>query len=110
MLPEAILRNVRIAPRKARLVADLVRGRGVQDALDILKVTNRKAAPIMSKMIHSAIANASDHATVDVDRLVIGECYVDEGATLKRWLPRAQGRATPLNKRTSHITVKLSEL
>ena len=105
----AYLKNIRIAPRKARLVADMVRGKPVQDALDLLKVTNRRAAPILSKMINSAIANATDKATVDVDRLVVSECFVDEGTTLKRWLPRAQGRATPLRKRSSHITVKLAE-
>jgi len=106
----AVLKNVRIAPRKARLVADMVRGKPVQFALDTLKLTNRRAAPLLSKMIHSAIANATDKATVDVDSLVVSEVFVDEGATLKRWLPRAQGRATPLLKRTSHITVKLKEL
>jgi large subunit ribosomal protein L22 len=107
---KAYLKNVRIAPRKARLVADMVRGKAVQTALDTLKLTNRKAAPIISKMISSAIANATDKSTVDVDRLVISELFVDEGTTLKRWLPRAQGRATPLRKRSSHITLKLKEL
>jgi large subunit ribosomal protein L22 len=106
----AYLKNVRIAPRKARLVADMVRGKPVQFALDTLKLTNRKAAPMIAKMINSAIANATDKATVDVDSLIVSEVFVDEGATLKRWLPRAQGRATPLRKRTSHITLKLKEL
>lgn len=106
----AVLRNVRIAPRKARLVLDLVRGKPVQHALDVLKLTNRGAAPVVAKMIQSAIANASHKATVDVDRLVVSESFADEGPTLKRYLPRAQGRATPLNKRTSHITIKLQEM
>jgi len=104
------LKGVRIAPRKARLVVDLVRGKHVQEALDILKFTNKRAAPVVSKMISAAIANATSTATVDVDNLVIAEAFVDEGPTLKRFLPRAQGRATPIRKRTSHITVKLSEL
>jgi large subunit ribosomal protein L22 len=106
----AILRNVRIAPRKARLVLDVVRGKPVQQALDTLRFMNRRGAPIVSKMISSAIANASDKATVDVDRLVVSEAFADEGATTKRWLPRAQGRATPVRKRTSHITIKLKEI
>lgn len=104
------LKGVRIAPRKARLVVDLVRGKHVQDALDILKFTNKRAAPVVAKMISSAIANAQGAATIDVDSLVVSEAFVDEGPTLKRFLPRAQGRATPIRKRTSHITVKLKEL
>ena len=107
---KAILRNTRISARKARLVVDMVRGKPVSVALDTLKLTNRKAAPLVSKLIHSAMASATSNATVDVDRLVVSEVFVDEGATLKRFLPRAQGRATPLRKRSSHITVKLAEL
>ncbi len=106
----AILRDVRISPRKARLVANLVRGRTVSNAVDLLKLTNKRAAPMVSKLIQSAIANASAQATVDVDRLIVSEVFVDEGQTLKRFLPRAQGRATPLKKRSSHITVKLREI
>lgn len=88
----------------------MVRGKPVSVALDTLKLTNRKAAPLVSKLIQSAMANATSSATVDVDRLVVSEVFVDEGATLKRYLPRAQGRATPIRKRSSHITVKLAEL
>jgi len=106
----ARLDSIRVTPRKARLVIDLVRGRQVSDALDILKVTNKRSAPLVAKLIESAIANAQDKATIDVDRLVISEAYVDPGPMFKRFLPRAQGRATPIRKRTSHITVKLSEL
>lgn len=106
----SVLKNVRIAPRKARLVLDLVRGKRVQQALDMLRLTNRKAAPIIAKMIQSAIANATEKsAAIDIDRLIVAEGFVDGGATMKRWLPRAQGRATPLRKRTSHITIKLRE-
>lgn len=107
---QAVLKGYRVTPRKARLVVDLVRGRPVQNALDILKLTNKKTAPVLSKLIQSAIANASSQATVDVDRLYVAEAFVDEGVTLKRWLPRAQGRATQVRKRSSKITVKLKEL
>lgn len=107
---KAILRNTRISARKARLVIDLVRGKPVSVALDTLKLTNKKAAPLVSKLIQSAMANAQNNATVDVDRLIVSEAFVNEGSTLKRYLPRAQGRATPIRKRSSHITVKLAEL
>jgi large subunit ribosomal protein L22 len=107
---KAVLRNVRVSPRKARLIVDLVRGKPVQYALDLLKLTNKKSAPLVYKMIASAIANATDKATVDADRLIVGEGFVDQGPSYKRWLPRAQGRATPLVKRTSHITIKLKEI
>lgn len=105
----AVLRNVRVSPRKARLVADLVRGKGVSEAIDCLRMLNKRSAPIVSKLIKSAMANATTRATVDIDRLVVSEIRVDEGPTLKRFLPRAQGRATPIRKRSSQITVKLQE-
>lgn len=107
---KAILKNARIAPRKARLVVDMVRGKPVSSAMDLLRLTNRKAAPMVSKLIKSAIANATAKATVDVDRLIVSEVFVGDAETLKRFLPRAQGRATPLRKRSSHITIKLREL
>lgn len=107
---QAVLRNVRVSPRKARLIVDLVRGKPVQYALDLLKLTNKKTAPLVYKMIASAVANATENATVDVDRLIVSEGFVDQGPSFKRWLPRAQGRATPLVKRTSHITIKLKEI
>ncbi|NRA64420.1 MAG: 50S ribosomal protein L22 [Pseudobacteriovorax sp.] len=107
---KAILKNTRMSARKARLVVDMVRGKPVSVALDTLKLTNKKAAPLVSKLIQSAMANATSNASVDVDRLVVSEVFVDEGATLKRYLPRAQGRATPIRKRSAHITVKLAEL
>ena len=106
----AYLKNYRISPRKARLVVDLVRGKQVQDALDILKFTKKKAAPTLAKLISSAIANGTSKSMIDVDRLIVEEAYVDPGPMFKRFLPRAQGRATPIRKRTSHITIKLSEL
>ncbi len=107
---QARLFGTRIGPRKARLVADLVRGLRVQSALDLLKVTNKKASPIISKLITSAVANATQRSAVDVDRLVVSEIFVDGGIVLKRYLPRAQGRATPIKKRSSHITVRLKEI
>lgn len=106
----AVLKDVRISARKARLVADLVRGKLVSTAVDQLRVTNKKAAPLVKKLIESAMNNATRTSTVDVDRLAVAEIFVDESKTLKRYLPRAQGRATPLRKRSSHITVKLREL
>ena len=106
----AVLKNVRITPRKARLVVNLVKGNPVQYALDLLKLTNKNAAPIVYKMIESAMANARDKSTVDVDRLIVSEGFVNGGPSMKRWLPRAQGRATPLQKRTPHITIKLQEI
>ncbi len=106
----AVLKNLRIAPRKVRLVVNLVKGKPVQYALDLLKVTNKRAAPVVAKMIESAIANATVKQSVDVDRLVVSEGFVNGGMSMKRWLPRAQGRATPLQKRTSHVTIKLKEI
>jgi len=106
----AVLKNIRIAPRKVRLVVELVKGKPVQYALDLLKMTNKRAAPVVYKMIQSAIANAKDKSTVDVDRLVVSEGFVNGGPSFKRWLPRAQGRATQLLKRTSHVTIKLKEI
>ena len=107
---QAKLTKYRVSPRKVRLVVDLVRNRTVSDALDILKLTNKASAPAVAKLIQSAMENAQQKATVDVDRLVVSEVFVDEGPTYKRFLPRAQGRATPIRKRTSHVTVRVSEL
>lgn len=106
----AYLKAVRVSPRKARLVIDLIRGKHVQDALDILKYTNKKTAPIVAKMVQSAISNATSSATVDVDNLVVSTACVDEGPMFKRFMPRAQGRAFPIRKRSSHIKIELSEL
>ena len=104
------LKDLKMSARKARLVANLVRGKNVQDALDVLKFTNKKAAPVISKMIVSAMSNATKQATVDIDNLVVGTIFVNEGPTQKRHLPRAQGRATPIRKRSSRVTVELCEL
>lgn len=105
----AVLKQVRIAPRKARLVIDLIRGKDVGEAIAILKHTNRGASPIIEKVLKSAIANAEHNYEMDPDNLYVSEAYVNEGITLKRYRPRAQGRASAINKRTSHITVVVSE-
>ena len=111
MTSSAMLRYGRIAPRKVRVVADLVRGKPVSEAVDILTFTPRGAAPILRKLLISAIANAEHESKgdVDTDSLVVSEVTVDQGPTLKRWRPRAMGRATRINKRTSHIRIVLSD-
>ena len=104
----AKLRYVRISPQKVRLVADLVRGRDVDEALRVLKFTRKRSAPVVHKLISSAVANASDvKPEIDLDQLFVKTIYVDGGPTLRRYLPRAQGRATRILKRTSHIHVEL---
>ena len=100
---KAVLRTVRIAPRKVRLVVDLVRGKKVGEAIAILKHTPKAASLVVEKLIMSAIANAEHNYEMDPNNLVISQAYVDEGPTLKRFRPRAQGRASAINKRTSHI-------
>ena len=109
MQAKAVAKSVRIAPRKARLVIDLIRGKEVGEAIAILRHTQRGASPVVEKLINSAIANAEHNYEMDPDNLYISEAFVNEGMTLKRFRPRAQGRATQINKRTSHITVVLSE-
>ena len=106
---KAVLRTVRIAPRKVRLVVDLVRGKKVGEAIAILKHTPKAASLVVEKLIMSAIANAEHNYEMDPNNLVISQAYVDEGPTLKRFRPRAKGRASAINKRTSHITVILTE-
>ena len=111
MNSQARLRHLRIAPRKVRLVADLVRGKPVGQALAILKYTPKAASKPMEKLLKSAIANAEDvsKGQIDVDKLYVSALQVDQGPTLRRFMTRAQGRATRLNKRTSHITLVLAD-
>lgn len=109
MEAKAKLRYVRLSPRKARLVVDMVRGKKVQDALNILNFSPQKAAGIVSQLVGSAVANAEQKGVSDVDRLFIESIFVDQGPVLKRFMPRAQGRATRIRKPTSHITVVLNE-
>jgi large subunit ribosomal protein L22 len=100
---------VRISAQKVRLVCDQIRGRRVEDALSVLEFTPRKGAKLVAKVLRSGIANAENNQNLDVDALFVKRIEVGPGPTLKRFLPRAQGRATPLLKRTSHITIVLDE-
>ena len=109
MQAKAIARTVRIAPRKVRLVIDLIRGKQVGEAIAILRHTPKAASPVVEKLLKSAMANAEHNYEMDVNNLVVSETYVNEGPTLKRFRPRAMGRASAINKRTSHITIVLSE-
>ena len=106
---KAITRYVRIAPRKARLVTELIKGKPVEEALTILRFVPKKAARLLDKTLRSAVANAEQNPNIDVDTLYIKRIFVDGGPTMKRWRPRAMGRATKIIKRTSHITVILDE-
>ena len=101
----ASARFVRITPQKARRVVDMVRGMAVQDALNALQFAPQAASETVLKVLNSAIANAETTEGLDAGDLVISVAQVDEGPTMKRWRPRAQGRATRINKRTSHITL-----
>lgn len=109
MQAKAILRTVRIAPRKVRLVVDLIRGKQIGEAVAILNHTPRSASPVVEKVLKSAVANAEHNYDLDVNNLFISEVFVDEGPTLKRFRPRAMGRASAINKRTSHITIVVTE-
>jgi large subunit ribosomal protein L22 len=105
----AKLRNFRMSPFKVREMADVIRGKGVEDARNILEFTPRKSAVAMKKLLDSAIANAENNYNLDPDKLFVKTVCVDEGQTWKRFIPRAQGRAARINKRTSHITLELAE-
>ena len=105
----AKLRGAPISAQKARLVADLVRGMPVEQALNTLEFSTKKAAQFVKKVIQSAIANAEHNNGADVDELKVATIFVDEGITLKRIMPRAKGRADRISKRTCHITVKVAE-
>ncbi|KIL52345.1 50S ribosomal protein L22 [Jeotgalibacillus soli] len=109
MQAKAVARTVRIAPRKVRLVVDLIRGKQIGEAVAILNHTPRSASPVVEKVLKSAAANAEHNYDMDINNLVITEAYVNEGPTLKRFRPRAMGRASAINKRTSHITIVVSE-
>ena len=107
---KATATHIRISPRKVRMVVDTVRGKSVSQALSILGFTRKKAALPVQKLLKSSVANAVENGGVnDVETLVIDRIMVDEGPTLKRYMPRARGRATPIRKRTSHIRIILRE-
>lgn len=105
MEAKAVARMVRVAPFKARAVVDLIRGKSVVDARDILRFNERAVAEIIEKVVNSAAANAQNKDGLRAEDLFVKACYVDEGPTLKRIRPRAKGSASPIRKRTSHITV-----
>jgi len=105
----AIARNQRISPRKARLVADRIRGMPVDKALAVLRLTPKKAARLFEKVVRSAIANAEENHGMDIDNLVIAECRVDQGYTLKRWRPKGMGRIRRRYHPHSHLIVGVRE-
>lgn len=105
----AKLKGAQISAQKVRLVADQVRGKGVEEALDLLTYSNKKAAQIIKKILDSAIANAENNEGADVDELKVSTIFVDEGMTMKRLRPRAKGRADRILKRSCHITVKVAD-
>ena len=109
MQAKAVANTVRIAPRKVRLVIDLIRGKQVGEAIAILRHTPKAASPVVEKLLKSAMANAEHNYEMDVNNLVVSQAFANEGPTLKPIRPRAMGRASAINKRTSHITIVLSE-
>jgi large subunit ribosomal protein L22 len=106
---QAVLKFVRLSPMKGRLVADLVRGKKVDEAINILKFSNQRAAGILKKVLDSAIANAENNDGADVDELKVSEILIDQGPVMKRMSARAKGRGDRILKRTSHITVRVSD-
>jgi large subunit ribosomal protein L22 len=110
MESKAILRYTRISPQKTRLLADQVRNKQIADALRMLNLLGTKRARIIAKVLNSAVANAMNTGLMDVDNLYVKSIQIDEGSRLKRFRPRAQGRANRILKRTSHIAVVLEEL
>lgn len=109
METKAVAKYIRISPQKARLVADVVRGQDVETAITTLRFMPKKAARILRKVLESAVANAEHTETIDVDTLYVKEIQINGGPMLKRFRPRAMGRATKILKRTSHITVVVDE-
>jgi len=105
----ARLKGARLGAQKARLVADQVRGKGVEEALQILSFSPKKGAGIIKKVLNSAIANAEHNEGADVDELKVSTIFVDEGMTMKRLMPRAKGRADRILKRSCHITIKVAD-
>ncbi|MDR0198957.1 MAG: 50S ribosomal protein L22 [Streptococcaceae bacterium] len=106
---KALARTVRVSPRKTRLVLDMIRGKQVADAIAILKFTPTSAAHEVEKVLNSAIANAENNFGLERADLIVSETFANEGPTMKRFRPRAKGSASPINKRTTHITVVVAE-
>lgn len=111
MEARAIVRHIHMSPRKMRVVANMVRGERVEEAINLLRLTPKKAAGIIAKALESAAANAEDKSggEVDIDSLVVRYILVDGGPIIKRWMPRAMGRASRINHRTSHLTIVVSD-
>lgn len=106
---KAVARYIRISPRKVRPVIDLIRGKKIDEALAVLRYTPNRAAGAITKVVNSAVANAENNLQLSKDDLFVKACYVDEGPSLRRLMPRAQGRADIIRRRTSHITVVVGE-
>ena len=109
MEAKAHLKYARISPRKVKIVLDLIRGKDVATAMAILKNTPKSASEYLTKLLRSAVANAENNFNMDASKLYVSECFVCPGPILKRIQPRAQGRAFRINKRTSHVTIAVSE-
>lgn len=109
MKSRAVAKYIRMSPRKIRLIMDQIRGKSVEEALNLVSFAPQKGSKVLLKLINSAVANAEQGSDVDVDKLYIQSIFADEGPTLKRFRPRAMGRATRIRKRTSHLTVILDE-
>ncbi|GAB6992490.1 50S ribosomal protein L22 [Paenibacillus pini] len=109
MEAKAHAKSIRIAPRKVKLVVDLIRGKQVGEAIAILRHTPKSASLVVEKLLNSAIANAEHNYSLDINKLVVSEVFVNQGPTMKRFRPRAMGRASRINKRTSHISLVVSE-
>jgi large subunit ribosomal protein L22 len=110
MESKAVARYIRMSPQKVRLVADLIRGKKVQEARNVLLYTRKYSAGIVANVLKSAVANAAQNPNIDENILYVKEIFVDQGPSLKRWRARAQGRAAGIKKRSSHITVILDEM
>ena len=109
MESKAVAKYVRIAPRKVRVVMDLIRGKNVAEAFAILKFTPKVGAEVVEKVLRSAVANAENNFDMDVDKLYVSSAFVDQGPTLKRLHPRSRGQAFKILKRTSHVTIVVNE-
>jgi len=106
---KAVAKYIRVSPRKIRLLMDEIRGKNVEEVLNLLTFAPQKGAPILRKVVNSALANAGQYPDIDVDSLFIRRVFANEGPTLKRFRPRAMGRATRIRKRSCHLTVILDE-
>jgi len=110
MEAKAVLRQVRISPRKMRIIANLVRGRRVDDAMAMLKSTPKRSGEVIRKLLLSAVANAEHKGQTDVDSLVVRGCTIDNGPIIKRWMARAMGRANRIQRRTSNVTIVVGQV